>query len=63
MREQKMADYRAAVPACIMANSNRTKGSKIVEPADLFPSLNTKKKMTKEQMKKHMQTIARKMKR
>lgn len=63
IREQKMADYRAAVSACILVNKDRKKGSKAIEPGDFFPSLATKSKaMSKEQMRKHLSSIAKKMK-
>lgn len=59
-----MADYRAAVTACILANKDRKKGTKAVEPADFFPSLAAKaKSMTQGQIKKHLSSIAKKMKR
>ena len=56
-----MADYRAAVTACIMANKDRGKGVKAAEPGDFFPSLAVKKKaMTPAQIRKHMSTISKK---
>ena len=58
-----MADYRASVTACILANVHKEKGAKTVEPSDFFPSLGGKKKaMTKEAMRNHMSKIAKKVK-
>lgn len=58
-----MADYRAGITACIIANKDRAKGSKALEPSDIFPSLATKKKaMTQSQIRKHLSGIAKKVK-
>lgn len=55
-----MADYRAAITACILANVNRKVGAPMVKHEDFFPSLKVKtKKMSPAQIKKHMSTIAK----
>ncbi len=56
-----MADYRASVTACILANRYRQVGQPMIKHEDFFPSLKVKaKQMTPGQMKKHMSTISKK---